>query len=588
MIKYKIKQVNPDEYEIIRKIDRESFEYNGRGSDSDFHEVFADNIRRSPYYIPELDLAAVTDDGSVYLGHAIFSVLPMGEPAVGFAECPPTQPCLSVDSPNARSGNPNNSSHIVWLNSLAVRHGEKDDHVKKSFEYQRKGIGTALVMRGLEIAKSLGYTGCMTCGNPAVYQKKMGFLDCRILGIDRDDSVDDPEGCVFAIELTPGGFDNTNKLLSYSFYDFTKIEKTQIEPKTLTQVLSKMLGMNIIRASYQSEQLQGGTLGDVRLVTGIAVTDNGGKVPYKVVLKTQKKWERPGDPESWRREYDMYVSDFGKLFSDSFRWPACYHAEINGDALQIWMEHIDGKSSRDLTIEDLEFAAKELGRFQGMMYKQHDIFQHITCLSDTGFIEREHAQWHEQIFTYEFLISDECRLPKFLKEMLRDNKIEFNDKSFEYNCLRSDVCDLPEHLKQMLIDIDDRRDMIFAKIKQLPVILCHRDFWIENIFLTKAGIVLIDWDGVGYGYICEDIASLIFDDTDVEYIDEYYRRLVPAYYGGLSEYIDISAIEDLCIQEMVLIKFGYRILQEYMFTQSADKKSQQITALQKIYEMRTV
>jgi hypothetical protein len=70
----------------------------------------------------------------------------------------------------------------------------------------------------------------------AVYQNKMGFLDCRELGIGRDDSVDDPEGSVFAIELTPGGFDKTNKLLSYAHYDFTNTEQFHIKSETLTCV----------------------------------------------------------------------------------------------------------------------------------------------------------------------------------------------------------------------------------------------------------------------------------------------------------------------------------------------------------------
>jgi len=35
----------------------------------------------------------------------------------------------------------------------------------------------------------------------------------------------------------------------------------------------------------------------------------------------------------------------------------------------------------------------------------------------------------------------------------------------------------------------------------------------------------------------------------------------------------------------MLIKFGYRLLQKYMFTQSLDKKGQAVRMLQKIYEM---
>jgi hypothetical protein len=103
--------------------------------------------------------------------------------------------------------------------------------------------------------------------------------------------------------------------------------------------------------------------------------------------------------------------------------------------------------------------------------------------------------------------------------------------------------------------------------------------------LSNDKIVLIDWDCTGWGYMGEDIASLIADDTDVEYLGEYYRRLLPAYCKGLSEYMDVSTIRNFYIQEMIIIKFGYRILQKYMFSQSSDVKIQQITALQKIYEM---
>ena len=69
--------------------------------------------------------------------------------------------------------------------------------------------------------------------------------------------------------------------------------------KTLTDVLSKIFGKNITNAEYKTKQLHGGTVGEVRLVAGVAVTTGGEKLPYKVVLKIQKKWERQGDPGSW-------------------------------------------------------------------------------------------------------------------------------------------------------------------------------------------------------------------------------------------------------------------------------------------------
>jgi len=128
----------------------------------------------------------------LFLGTVFFSALPMGDDA----------------------------NHVIWLSSLAVRHGEKDNHAEKRYEYQRKGIGTAIVKHGLEIAKSLGFTACMTCGNPDVYKRKMGLKNYRELGIKKDDSVEDADECIFAIELVPNGFDGTNRILSFSYYDF--------------------------------------------------------------------------------------------------------------------------------------------------------------------------------------------------------------------------------------------------------------------------------------------------------------------------------------------------------------------------------
>jgi hypothetical protein len=50
--------------------------------------------------------------------------------------------------------------------------------------------------------------------------------------------------------------------------------------------------------------------------------------------------------------------------------------------------------------------------------------------------------------------------------------------------------------------------------------------------------------------------------------------------------MDISEIKDKLILEMILIKFGYRFIHRYMFKKSAKVKEQQITALQKIYDLR--
>jgi len=357
-----------------------------------------------------------------------------------------------------------------------------------------------------------------------------------------------------------------------------------IKTETLITVLSKMLCADIAGADYNATELRGGTVGDVQLVEGTAKTKNGIKYPYKIVLKTQEKWERPGDPHSWRREYDLYASGLGAILPDTIRWPKSYHTEINGDEIQIWMEYVDGVCGDGLSIEMLEQAAFELGRFQGMLHSRPELLQDISNLGDTGYLKRDYEQWHTQAYSYEDIISY-GPLPEYRKQALKDGRLRLLEgKSFEYSFLRSGECDIPQHLKQMIFDIDDNMDNLFKEIAGLPVVLCHRDFWIENIIYDNGKIRLIDWDTAGWGYLGEDIASLISDDVDYDYFEELCQRLVPAYYKGIAEYMDISDVSNKFIREMILLKFGYRKVESYLFAETDEEKNDMVRELQKIYD----
>ncbi|TYA10085.1 aminoglycoside phosphotransferase family protein [Paenibacillus faecis] len=339
---------------------------------------------------------------------------------------------------------------------------------------------------------------------------------------------------------------------------------SEIKAETLTQVLSNRLGTIINSADFQTKSLHGGTVGDVQLIAGNAKTTDGGNLPFKIVLKTQKKWERYGDPDSWRREYDFYKSNFGVLFSESFRWPECYHAEMNEEQneTQIWMEYIDGLSGSDLTGDMYERAAEELGRFQGKLFaEQPVVLQSLTNLSNVNYMKNFYLHYRSW------------------------NRV--------YDYIRSDDCEIPKHLCNMLIDIDEKADEIFNRIEKLPIVLCHRDFWVANLFYSDGKTILLDWDTAGWGYLGEDIASLIGDEADMEHMVEYYHRCIPAYYKGFSEFADISHLSDNCIYEMILLLFGYRLVEWYMDAgpgnqpqEQNDERTLHIHILQKIHEMR--
>ncbi|WP_127529818.1 aminoglycoside phosphotransferase family protein [Paenibacillus kobensis] len=331
-----------------------------------------------------------------------------------------------------------------------------------------------------------------------------------------------------------------------------------IKHETLIFVLSQKFKTTILSAECQTVPLQGGTVGNVGLVTGNAETADGQKLPYRIVLKIQQQFARYGDPESWRREYDLYASDLGATFSDALRWPTCYHFEMNTeeDEFQLWLEYIDGVSGLDLTGDMYEQAALELGRYQGKLYAEQPAeLQSLINLSDADLMKNTYLHYRSWPVVYDYIRSKDCAFPK--------------------------------HVRQMLIDIDEHADEILARIEKLPVVLCHRDFWVTNLIYTDGKFAIIDWDMSGWGYLGEDIASLIADEADIDHMVEYYQRCVPAYYKGFSEYADAPPVAEHCVYELILLKFGYRFMEYYLHTEDDDKKVKYLHTLQKIYEIKT-
>lgn len=324
----------------------------------------------------------------------------------------------------------------------------------------------------------------------------------------------------------------------------------------LKAALCAMYDAEATVTSCQTRSLKGVTVGEVRLITGLADAAAGRKMPFSLVQKTQQKWERPGDPGSWRREYDLYRSGLDALFDDTLRWPKCLYAEMNDgqDQTRIWMEYTVGDTGYALTPDMLERAAHALGRFQGRLYAgQPDLIGRLTNLSSATFMKNSCLQIRSW-------------------QALRDY-------------LRSESCGLPKHLCGMLIEADANAEVIWQRIKQLPVVLCHRDFWVANIFSTGGSTVLIDWDTAGWGHLGEDIASLIADEPDISRMAENYRRCVPAYYRGFSEYADVSNITDPCIREMMLMNYGFRLAAWHMTAETPEQKALQVDTLQKMYEI---
>jgi thiamine kinase-like enzyme len=138
----------------------------------------------------------------------------------------------------------------------------------------------------------------------------------------------------------------------------------------------------------------------------------------------------------------------------------------------------------------------------------------------------------------------------------------------------------------MIIELDDNELDVWQRINRLPIVLCHRDYWVENLFYRNGNIRVVDWDTTGWGYLGEDIASLIADETAPGLMVSCYENCVPEYYRGFSEHVSTYSIRDNCVYELILIMFGYRLIEWFKFAKSAEEKDLQLSTMQKIYELR--
>lgn len=142
---------------------------------SDHREQFlVDRLRRSEYYIPELSLVAVADEGNI-VGHVMLSRVAIKSPTVEEA-----------------------SLALAPLSVLP--------------SHQKQGIGTALVLEAESIARNLGYKSIAILGDPNYYGR-LGYNEAFAKGIKF--GIEAPQEFCLIKELIPGGLKMGNGTLVY-------------------------------------------------------------------------------------------------------------------------------------------------------------------------------------------------------------------------------------------------------------------------------------------------------------------------------------------------------------------------------------
>lgn len=136
-------------------------------------------IRSKKYYVPELELMAVDENGEI-IGYAMFSR-------------------FHIEG--------RYDDELLILTPVAVK-----------TELQRQHISKDIIEYGLAKAKELGYKAVLVEGNPDNFNAR-GFVTAADYGIVEGDTMQLPMiECLMVCELVPGALENIHGAVDYTFY----------------------------------------------------------------------------------------------------------------------------------------------------------------------------------------------------------------------------------------------------------------------------------------------------------------------------------------------------------------------------------
>ncbi len=141
--------------------------------------ALVEEMRRSPYYIPALELVMLED--SAVVGHVNFTRFPLEG---------------------------KHEDRLLLLSPVSSKPGR-----------QRQGISRALIEHGFAVARQLGYTAVLFEGDPKNYRAR-GFVTSAKHGITAAASVGLPHpDCLMVTALVPGGLDGITGVVNYDMYE---------------------------------------------------------------------------------------------------------------------------------------------------------------------------------------------------------------------------------------------------------------------------------------------------------------------------------------------------------------------------------
>ena len=269
---------------------------------------------------------------------------------------------------------------------------------------------------------------------------------------------------------------------------------------------------------WTSRTLQGGTVGEVHLLEGTAKAGptDGRLVDWSLVVKVQRQWARPHDPDSWRREFLMYESGLLDDTGPTLAVPDLLRSDVEDDVIWLWLERVAGVTGEDMALEHYRQVATDLGRMQGEYLAGRELPCH-PWFSSRRWVSSTAAMWGTQCV---------------------------------YGLGRASAegghhGGLPPDLSRATLELWGQRDRMLDRLDAFPRTLCHRDYHADNLFIRTdvegaLQTVALDWDCAGIGAISEDIGDMVAEAVvyfgyDLTGADELVQAALDAYVDGLRD-----------------------------------------------------
>jgi hypothetical protein len=238
-----------------------------------------------------------------------------------------------------------------------------------------------------------------------------------------------------------------------------------------------------------------------------------GDVVHKILTPRREApahWAASDDPRHWnywKREALVYRTDLpGRLGLGAPELLGVTESP-EGD-IELRLEHVQGAHGAALGIEDLEVAARALGRAQGA-------------------VDLPAEEWLSRRFVRAYSGS------RLVNWALIDD-----DRAWAQPLVRQHFA---PSLRTSLARLHAQREQLLATMERLPRTVCHLDVWPNNLIRRPGGeLVFLDWAFVGDGALGEDVGNLIPDSVlDLllphDLLGDLDARLTTAYLDGLRD-----------------------------------------------------